>query len=240
MSESKRFSYPTSFKLKVLEYAKENGNRAAERRFGPPPTECTIREWRKQEQKLFKMPRMKKANRGKHAKWPNLEAKLKHWIEVQRLSGISVSTKIVQHQGKMIAKEMQENGEETEETNDFKGSVSWCSRFMKRNSLSMRTRTKLAQKMPAAYEQKIVSFHSYFINLRKETPFELGQIGNMDEVPLCFDVPSNRTVDRKGTKTVTIKTSGWNRWNKAASNVDLQEKNTAKRKVSIGSSRPCQ
>ena len=30
----------------------------------------------------------------------------------------------------------------------------------------------------------------------------------MDEVPLTFDVPSNKTVDVKGAKTITIKTSG--------------------------------
>lgn len=30
----------------------------------------------------------------------------------------------------------------------------------------------------------------------------------MDEVPLQFDVPSNRTVDDNGVKTVTVKTSG--------------------------------
>jgi hypothetical protein len=30
----------------------------------------------------------------------------------------------------------------------------------------------------------------------------------MDEIPLTFDVPSNRIVAMKGTKTVTIKTSG--------------------------------
>ena len=34
------------------------------------------------------------------------------------------------------------------------------------------------------------------------------QIANMDEVSLSFDVPSNKTVDFKGSKTVTIKTSG--------------------------------
>ena len=30
----------------------------------------------------------------------------------------------------------------------------------------------------------------------------------MDEVPLTFDVPSNKTVDVKGAKTIMIKTSG--------------------------------
>ena len=35
------------------------------------------------------------------------------------------------------------------------------------------------------------------------------QIANMEEVPSSFDVPSNKTVDFKGSKTVTIKTSGY-------------------------------
>ena len=30
----------------------------------------------------------------------------------------------------------------------------------------------------------------------------------MDEVPLTFDVPSNKKVDVKGAKTIMIKTSG--------------------------------
>ena len=47
------------------------------------------------------------------------------------------------------------------------------------------------------------------INLRKTYNFELSQIATMDEVPLTFDVPSNRTMDVKGTKTMAVKTSGY-------------------------------
>jgi hypothetical protein len=43
------------------------------------------------------------------------------------------------------------------------------------------------------------------INARKKTQSELGQIGNMDEVPPAFDVPPNTTVDNKGSTTITIK-----------------------------------
>lgn len=207
MSEKKRFSYTTSFKLKVIEYAKEHGNHAAERCFGPPPNRVTIREWRQQEDALRGMPREKRAARGKSAKWPNLEKRLTNWIMTQREGGIAVSTKMIMHQGQVISDEMMKN-KETEETADFRATHSWCFRFMKRNNLAMRTRTKLAQKMPNAYEDKILQFHSYVINLRKTTNFELGQIANMDEVPLTFDVPSNRTVNEKGAKTVSIKTSG--------------------------------
>jgi len=42
----------------------------------------------------------------------------------------------------------------------------------------------------------------------KKLCFEIGQLGNMDEVHLTFDVPSNKTVDVKGAKTIMIKTSG--------------------------------
>ena len=59
----------------------------------------------------------------------------------------------------------------------------------------MHTRTRISQKMLAKYESKIVAFHKYVIKAQKKTQFELGQIGNMYEVPLSFVAPSNRTVD---------------------------------------------
>ena len=45
MGKNKRYSYVAGYKLKVIPYAEEQGNRAAERHFGPPPTEKTIRDW---------------------------------------------------------------------------------------------------------------------------------------------------------------------------------------------------
>ena len=80
--------------------------------------------------------------------------------------------------------------------------------FMRKNGLCMCTKTTIAQKLPHEYERKIIEFHKYVINMRKKLCFKIGQLGNMDEVPLTFDVPSNKTVDVKGTKTVMIKTSG--------------------------------
>ena len=80
---------------------------------------------------------------------------------------------------------------------------------MKRNGLCICTKTTIVQKLPHEYKRKImVEFHKYVINMRKKLCFEIGQLGNMDEVPLVFDVPSNNTVDVKGAKTIMIKTSG--------------------------------
>ena len=46
LEKNKRYSYDAGYKLKVITYAEEHGNRAAERHFGPPSTEKTIRDWR--------------------------------------------------------------------------------------------------------------------------------------------------------------------------------------------------
>ena len=87
---------------------------------------------------------------------------------------------------------------------DFAGTTLWCERFMRRNSLCMRTKTTIAQKLPREYERKIIEFHKCVINMRKKVCFEIGRLGNMDEVTLTVVVPSNV----KGAKTIMIKTSG--------------------------------
>jgi hypothetical protein len=42
-----------------------------------------------------------------------------------------------------------------------------------------------------------------FVAARKQSCFDLGQIGNMDELPLTFKVPLNSIVDTKGAKSIT-------------------------------------
>jgi len=78
---------------------------------------------------------------------------------------------------------------------DFAGTNAWCERFMRRNGLCVHTKTTIVQKLPREYERKIIEVNKYVINMRKKLCFEIGQLGNMDEVPLTFDVPLNKTVD---------------------------------------------
>ena len=42
VEKNKRYSYDAGYKLKVIAYAEEHGNRAAERHFGAPPREKTF------------------------------------------------------------------------------------------------------------------------------------------------------------------------------------------------------
>ena len=52
---NKRYSQDEGYKLKVITYAEEHGNKAAERHFGLPPTEKTIRDWRASKDELKKI-----------------------------------------------------------------------------------------------------------------------------------------------------------------------------------------
>ena len=54
----KRMSYTAEFKLKVIKYAKIHGNRASSRYFNI--NEKCIRDWRKRENELRRMPKNKR------------------------------------------------------------------------------------------------------------------------------------------------------------------------------------
>lgn len=191
----KRSAYDASFKLKVVDHAEIHGNRAASREFTVPET--NVREWRKQKVVLKDMNKTKKAQRGRQAMYPDMEKELYEWIIDQRSSGYIVTSLHIRLQAQKFCKD-----------SNFKASNGWTQKFMKRHGLAIRQRTKIAQKLPNDLEEKIASFHTFIINQRKQINFELSQIGNMDETPMCFDLPGNRTIDSKGKRTVQIRTTG--------------------------------
>ena len=193
-----RKSYTAAQKLRVVEFAEENGNRAAGRQFNVD--ESNVRSWRKVKTELQNMAKTKKACRGKRCKWPRVEHAVVEWFQEQRRKLIPVSKTMIRMKAIAVAKELEEA--------DFVGSVSWCDRFMRRRGLSLRKRTRISQKLPADYEEKMLQFQRFIIKMRKKNNYQIGQIGNMDEVPMCFDMPPDRTVNSKGEKTVQIKTTG--------------------------------
>lgn len=191
----KRCSYDVIFKLKVVNFAEIHGNRAAEREHSV--SEKLVRDWRKQKDTLEKLPKKKRACRGKEAKFQELEQELVAWIVDQRSQGYTVSMMQIQLQA------IRQRSDST-----FKASIGWCQKFMRRHGLTIRQRTKLAQKLPADLDDKVTSFHKFILKLRYQYAFELSQIGNMDETPMWFDLPGNHTIDMKGNKTVLVKTTG--------------------------------
>ena len=198
MPPAKRKSYTSAFKLQVLEYAKEHGNRPAERHFGV--SEKLVRDWRKKEDVLLTMKRTKRAMRGHKPRWAALEDEMEEWVNTQRSSARGVSTVQIRLKAQQYAKENQ--------IEDFSGSPSWCLRFMRRKNLSLRTRTTMAQKLPDDHQDQIDSFREFIGKKTDDFHFDGDHVINMDEVPLTFDIPMNWTVDNRGTNTVTIRTTG--------------------------------
>ena len=72
----------------------------------------------------------------------------------------------------------------------------------------MRTKTTLAQRLPANMEDKIVTFHQFVVRARRRCEYPLSHIINMDETPMRFELPATRTLEFTGNRTVPITTCG--------------------------------
>jgi transposase-like protein len=192
----KRKSYTTEFKLKVVKYAEENGNRSASREYSVD--ESIVRDWRKNKNVLNVMPRGKRARRGSLPYWPELESELKQLVITTREEKRKVSTVDIRLMARKIAIERGIDG--------FRGGINWCYRFMKRNQLSVRAVTSVGQPLPTGWEEKVALFRDY-VSKRKEN-VDLSQFGNMDEVPVSFDMPDTRTVDVRGKEDIILTTTG--------------------------------
>ena len=199
---SKCASYTAAFKLKVIETAEKCGNRAAGREHSV--NEKLVRDWRKKKTELKGLPRCKRALRvGAKPRWPELESKVTEWVLDKRMNGIGLSGTMIRLKAKLIAKDMP-----PEKVEGFTASTSWLYRFMKRKGLVIRQKTKIAQRLPQVFEDKIIKFHRMMIRMRQTNKYEMQQIGNMDETPMNFDMPPSRTVNPVGEKTIMIKTTG--------------------------------
>lgn len=196
--KKKRNSYTADFKLDVINKAQEVGNREAGRLFDVD--EKCVRRWRSCKKELESMNRRKRSNRYRKPYWPLLEKDLYNWIKSQRDGGRPVSTIQIRLRAKSLAKIMN--------ISNFAGNSSWCYRFMRRNKLSVRAKTTIGQQLPADWEAKVKDFVDYFTELRNTHKYELKHIVNMDEVPLAFDCPPNKTVETTNAASVSIVTTG--------------------------------
>ncbi|KAJ1198869.1 hypothetical protein NDU88_002708 [Pleurodeles waltl] len=198
MAPVKRHSDEAKFKLQAISYVVVNGNRAAAKKLNI--NESMVLKWRKQENELRQIKKTKQSFRGNKSRWPQLEDQLEQWIIEQRTAGRSVSTVTIRLKATTIAQDMK--------IEHFQGGPFWCFRFMKRRHLSIRARTTVAQQLLADYKEKLDIFRTYCSNKITDKKIQPNHITNMDEVPLTFDIPMNHTVEKKGTSTVSIRTTG--------------------------------
>ena len=89
----------------------------------------------------------------------------------------------------------------------FKASYGCLRKFMMRHNLVLRARTSIGQTLPKDLEAKIVAFHSEICSVRTNGDYPYELIANMDEMPVFLDLVPNRTVDRKGKKSIRVRTT---------------------------------
>ena len=128
--------YSASFKLQVVKFASDNSNNsAASQKFGI--YEKLVRDWRRKIDNIKSLPKTKCADRGRKCQWPELEKKVVEWVEENRKSGLAVTRNLIRLHAKKTAQQMN--------IDNFLASSGWCTRFMKRNKLVLRQKTKISQ-----------------------------------------------------------------------------------------------
>lgn len=187
MSCIRRQSFTAELNFKIISVAEEIGNRAADRKYDV--NEACIQEWRRKKTTLQNANRNRRSFRGpKTGAHPELGAGLAEFIQERRGRGHAVSTKMAQMEALRLAKV------HGIPSGQFRASRRWFHRFMKRQGFSIRTRTTLCQRLPDAYEEKLLSFQRYVINLRKQQNYLYSQIGNVDQTPVYFEMPLDTTL----------------------------------------------
>ena len=191
-----RNSYTNERKLEIIELAEKSSNRKAGAEYGI--NESVIRNWRKSKEVVLKSNLKRRTLRTGTSYWPELEIELKIWVLNERSNGRRVEYLKIIRKARELAKKS--------EILNFKGTLGWCQRFMKRHSLRVRAVTSVGQPLPDDWEAKVAKFKCFIESNRIGIISQ--HIGNMDEVPMSFDLPSKFTIDCLGADSVKISTTG--------------------------------
>ena len=211
LPQKKRRQWSVREKLMVVHYY-ENNNRNARgtsKKFHIQPKQ--VRDWtKKKEVLLAAAPHVAKLHPDKPAKYPNLENDLFAWISEKRANGIAITRKLITNKAISLSrnKEFLANNPGIA---GFKFSSKWLDGFLGRYDLGQCRRTIVSQMLPPDLVEIQNVFLSYIMYLRTQYNYQLKYIGNMDKTPMWFDLPSNSTINQKGAKTVSIRTTGHER-----------------------------
>ena len=173
-----------------------------------------VRAWRDQEDALHALnlkerkhgDTSRRRRRLKYAsspKFPDMEECLAEWVFAQREDGIGVHGKAISAKARELHAELYEG-----EPIDFNASKGWLSRFLQRNKLCSRRVTTVGQQLPDDAQDLAKEFLDDVKDDIAANDLAPVAVGNMDESPFWFDLPSNQTYDMQGVKTVRMRTTG--------------------------------
>ena len=157
-------------------------------------------------------PYVQKLVRGARPKYQQLETELMEWFRESRRQLKTVSRYMIQAKARSLAKKPAYQSVYPD-IKEAKFSQKWVDGFMSRHNLVNRQKTTVAQRLPDDYMEQQNQFLSYVLFRRKEHEYPLSLIANMDETPMAFNLTSNTMVEHRGTKSVSILSTGHERSN---------------------------
>nr|CAD2196552.1 unnamed protein product [Meloidogyne enterolobii] len=201
VKKAKKRAYTITEKIDILDFARNTSIHEASRHF--KIDRVTIRNWKKQESSLksMKNPSTRKRSIGGGRKLADsdFDNALKSWINELRSKKLRVTRN-------MIVLEAQKISISYPGLENFKASNGWLDYFLKRHNFSMRRPTSVAQKTPEEFAEIIVNFILYVQKLWKKNNFT--HVYAADETSISLDPVGGLCVAEKGSKTVTVKSTG--------------------------------
>ena len=196
----------------VITYHEQgHSKRSTANKFNIEPKQ--LREWIKNKEHLLKAaPYIQRLNTGARPKYPQLEVELMEWFRESRSQLKVVTRYMIQAKARSLAKK-QVYEAEYRGIKNARFSQKWVDGFMTRHNLANRRKTTISQRLPENYIEQQSEFLSYVLFRRREHQYPLSLIANMDETPMAFNLPNNTTVEQRGTRTVSILSTGHERSN---------------------------
>jgi hypothetical protein len=218
-----RRNFTLKFKLKAINYLKSdkinyNKNKAQKHSksdLGRYVSRQLFQNWLKQEPELLilkddrsiNFSRKRNLNKNKVPFFPNIDKKTLEKIKRRRELGLQVSDADIKQFSIEALEDLKIERPVCKELN-FRASNGWRYGFKQRNNIVLREATSVGQKIPDNAKEIALEFFDYNNEWLKKNESEQVFIANMDEIPMYFDVPGNKTYDFKRVQTVKIKTTG--------------------------------
>ncbi len=180
----------------ILDQIKRLGVAEVSRLFKIPKS--TLYSWR---QKTLQFGRLRQHGGGRKPLLTEAEEiQLCSWILARRDRKLSVTPQNVKDKAKLIHP-------------NFAASDKWLHGFFRRHNLSLRTPTVSTSKLYSreALAEELDKFWTSINTNRQNHCIPVNFIGNMDEVAIYYEVPARKVVQKRGSKTVVVKTSGASR-----------------------------
>jgi hypothetical protein len=142
-------------------------------------------------------------------KYPEVDNRVIEWFKERRENGYGVNTDKITKKALEVFGQLHPIEQPLQERPKFGATSGWLKRFMGRNKLKSRFATSVGQKIPKDAKDIALAFFDRIDAFRADQVDNNYFIANMDELPVYFDSPYNKTFDFKGNKSVNIKTTGY-------------------------------